>query len=177
MRKKIPVIVGSVMLAVGVALTPTTAMADPAPPTAEACPTSTWYDIVGHTAYFVPADLLPTFKDGPGGDLTVGLTENYTSTATISGGTSAEIGGVIAKAKVEVSASLSQAVSLTVKHDFHRIIPNGKYGHAQYGSWGQQVTWRQYFDGADCTTKLRKSGTARLPSRAEVGWKYWESNT
>jgi hypothetical protein len=120
---------------------------------------------------------LPVFKDGPGGHLTVGLTKSYTSTATISGGTSAEIGGVIAKAKVEVSASLANSVSLTVLHNYDRVISAGKYGNVQYGFWGQQVTWRKYYDGADCTTKLRASGTARIPSVASVGWKYWETSS
>jgi hypothetical protein len=139
------------------------------------CQTRTWYDITGHSAYFVPANELPIFKDGPGGDITVGLDQNYVSTATVSGATSAEIGGIVAKAKVEVSASLSSSVSLTVKHSFHHVIPARKYGHAQYGAWGQQVSWKRYFDGGDCTTKLRASGTARLPSAGEVGWRYWET--
>jgi hypothetical protein len=165
------------MLAATAAVTPT-AMADPGiPPKTDGCPTSTWYDIVGHSSYFVPAGGLPIFKDGPGGHLTVGLTKSYTSSASITGGTSVEMGGVIAKAKVEVSASLTSAVSLTVKHDYDHLITAGKYGNVQYGSWGQQVSWKKYYDGADCTTKLRASGTARIPSGASVGWKYWETTS
>jgi hypothetical protein len=170
--------VGGMMLAATTALAPAAAMADPGtPPTTDACPTSTWYDIVGHSSYLVPAGGLPIFKDGPGGHLTVGLTKSYTSSASITGGTSVEMGGVIAKAKVEVSASLTSAVSLTVLHNYDRVITAGKYGNVQYGSWGQQVSWRKYYDGADCTTKLRASGTARIPSAASVGWKYWETST
>jgi hypothetical protein len=176
MRKTVAALIGGVAL---LGMLPLTASADPGEPqpTILACPTKTWYDIVGHSAYFVPASDLPIFKDGPGGDLSVTLTKNYTSTTTVSGATSAEIGGIVAKAKIEVSASLAQSVSLTVQHTYHRNISAGRYGHAQYGAWGQQVSWRRYYDGADCTTKLRASGTARIPSAAEVGWRYWETTT
>ncbi|GAA3082046.1 hypothetical protein GCM10010530_05350 [Kribbella aluminosa] len=133
--------------------------------------------MVRHSSYFVPAGGLPIFKDGPGGHLTVGLTKNYTASATISTGGSVELGGVIAKAKLEVSQSLASSVSLTVLHTYDRVITAGKYGNVQYGSWGQSVTWRRYYDGADCTTTLRASGTARIPSAASVGWKYWETSS
>lgn len=172
MRKTVSVLLGGVA---AIGLLPVTAATSQASSTA--CQTRTWYDIVGHSAYFVPASGLPSFKDGPGGDLTVGLTKNYTSAASISGGTSAEIGGIVAKAKVEVSASLTRSVSLTVLHNFHHNIPARRYGHVQYGAWGQQVTWRRYFDDGHCKTILRGSGTARIPSAGEVGWRYWETTS
>jgi hypothetical protein len=166
------------MLAATTALAPAAAMADPGtPPTTDACPTSTWYDIVGHSSYLVPAGGLPIFKDGAGGSLDGRSDKELHLVGLHHGGTSIEMGGVIAKAKVEVSASLTSAASLTVLHNYDRVITAGKYGNVQYGSWGQQVSWRKYYDGADCTTKLRASGTARIPSAASVGWKYWETST
>jgi hypothetical protein len=160
-------------------LLPLTASAGPGepPPKTDGCLTGTWYDITAHAPYFVPASGLPIYKDGPGGEITVSLSKNYTSTTTVTGGTSAEIGGIVAKAKVEVSASLAQSVTLTIQHQYRHTITATKYGHAQYGAWGQQVSWRRYYDGADCTTTLRASGTARIPSAAEVGWRYWETTT
>jgi hypothetical protein len=40
--------------------------------------------------------------------------KSYTSQASLTGSTSTELGGIITKAKVEVSASLSNSVTLAV---------------------------------------------------------------
>jgi hypothetical protein len=84
--------------------------------------------------------------------------------------------GAIAKAKVEVSASLTSSVGITVGHTYTHSIHSGKYGHMQYGSWGQQVTWTKYKNNASCTTTLAASGTARIPS-STVGSKFWETSS
>lgn len=119
---------------------------------------------------------LPILKDGPGGSMT-GSVQNSTSVAaTMTVGASAELGGVIAKAKVEVSASLTSSVGITIGHSYTHTITAGKYGNMQYGSWGQQVNWKKYKNNANCTTTTVASGTARIPSTS-VGWKYWETTS
>ena len=99
-----------------------------------------------------------------------------TVTASITAGYSAELGGLIAQAKVEVSGTLTRAVDVTVGHSYHRVITAGRYGNLEYGSWGQRVTWKKYHDNAGCTTSLISSGTAYIPA-SSLGWKYWETTT
>lgn len=115
-----------------------------------------------------------TYRDGPGGTISVSTTQSATISASVSGTGSYEVGGIIAKAKVEISASLTQTVSISGTHTFTHAITAGKYGNAQYGSYGKKVTWRRYQDNSNCTTTLIASGTAFIPTNT-VGFRYWES--
>jgi hypothetical protein len=150
--------------------------AAPATAAAQGCPTGYFVDITSHSSYHIRGRALPIYKDGPGGDVTGTVGTATTVTATITAGFSAELGGVIARAKAEVSASLTREVGVTVGHSYHRDITPGKYGNMQYGSWGQKVTWKKYHDNGTCTTSLVASGTAYIPVNS-VGWKYWETSS
>jgi hypothetical protein len=156
----------SALCAVGLAATgPGTAQA--------ACPTDIRYAISASSTH-VPFKGLPTFKDGRGGTLSV--TKDFTSSASyqVTAGAESEVGAVFAKAKVSVSASITKTNTSTVSHNYsHRITP-GKYGHAQYVSWGKKVTWKKYRDTPQCRTELIASGTIKFPTNQE-GWRYWEA--
>lgn len=117
---------------------------------------------------------MPELKDGPGGKITGSVSIATTATATMTVGASAELGNIIAKAKVEVSASLSNSTAITIGHYYEHAITSNKYGHMQYGAWGNDVGWRKEQDTPKCTTVVVASGTARIPS-STVGWRYWET--
>jgi hypothetical protein len=139
-----------------------------------ACPTENYYDITSQKSIHLPAGGT-YYKDGPGGTMQVSVTRAtmITATGTLTGG--ATFKGIVAEAKVEVSASIAEANTITVGHTYTRTISNNKYGNMQYGSWGWQVGWRYLTDTPQCTTKTRGTGTAKLPSSGE-GWRYWETN-
>lgn len=141
---------------------------------ADSCATSQYYSTWGASTYLVPAKELSIFRDGPGGTITVTLTKNYTSSATASGATSAEANGIFASARIEISASLTTSTSLEVSHTYSHNITAGRYGNAQYGSWGKRFFWGHYQDTPQCTTIKLSGGTAYMPTRS-VGWNYWEN--
>jgi hypothetical protein len=141
-------------------------------------PYSQWYEITSKKAYHVPSWWNGTkFKDGPGGTMVVKVEKAGKISAEVSGGTEAEAGAVIAKAKVKVDAKIGAEIGVSVGHEYRRDIARGKYGHLQYGSWGYQVTWVKYATSGDrCGKAKLKSGSAKLPTN-ETGWRYWETSS
>ncbi|MFJ8662275.1 hypothetical protein [Streptomyces sp. NPDC093795] len=146
----------------------------------QACdnPRRTWIEITSKTGIHMPAQWRGTsFKDGPGGIMVVKVENSGTIKREVSAGGEVEVSGIVAKAKVSVSASIGTEVGVSVGHEYRRNVANGKYGHLQYGSWGYSVKWAKYETSADrCGKKLIKSGTAKLPS-SEIGWRYWETSS
>ncbi|MFJ9977161.1 hypothetical protein [Streptomyces cyaneofuscatus] len=131
------------------------------------------YDIISHKKTHIGAK--KTFKSGPGGRVsgTVEKAEKISSQVTVTGG--ATVKGVIAEAKLEVSAALGKETTTTVGNGYVRkISSNKKYGNMRYGSWGKSVKWRYYYETPNCKKTTRSSGTAKLVNNAH-GWKYWET--
>ena len=139
------------------------------------CPTDTYYSVRGSATY-VPFKGIPTFKDGRGGTLSV--TKDYTKSASyqVTAGAESEVGAVLAKAKISISASLTRTNSSTITHNYSHNISPDKYGHAQYVAWGKKVTWVKYRDTPSCTTQVLGRGVIKFPTNSE-GWRYWETNT
>jgi hypothetical protein len=156
------------------ALTVVVAPLATAAPASASCQFSDFYETSG-TDYFVPA-AGPAFKDGKGGTITASVSK--ASTITVSGSVTAgaSVSGIFASAKVEVSASLSKATAVTVGHTYSHAISANKYGHLQYGSWGERVAWKYYYRTEACTIQLQSSGTMIFPTTS-VGWRYWETTT
>ncbi|WP_327739867.1 hypothetical protein OG749_44450 [Streptomyces nojiriensis] len=141
-------------------------------------PRRTWYEIPSKTGIHMPAKFGGTsFKDGPGGTMVVRVERSGKVLREVSAGGEVEVSGIVAKAKVSISAKIGTETGITVGHEYRRNVTSGKYGHLQYGSWGYSVKWAKYETSADrCGKKLLKSGTAKLPT-SEVGWNYWETSS
>lgn len=139
------------------------------------CVVATNYSVSG-SATRVPFNGVPTFKDGPGGTITVSRAYSGSATFTVTAGAESEVGAVLAKAKVSLSASIALSNSTTTTHTYSRAIAAGKYGHVQYVSWGQSVTYRKYQLNANCSTTTLATGTIKYPS-SEEGWYYWETSS
>lgn len=137
------------------------------------CPTSTYYGITSHTSYHLPAPGT-YYKDGPGGTMTVSVTQASTINASVTATAGVSVSGLIATAKAEVSATIGASQSITVGHTYSHGVTAGRYGNLQYGSWGYSLAWKYYQDTPTCTTVVRSSGTAKVPTNA-VGWRYWET--
>jgi hypothetical protein len=139
----------------------------------------TWIEITSKKSYHVPSWWNGTsYKDGPGGSMTVSVTKGGTLGMEISAGAESEASAVLAKAKVSVSAKVIGSVTITTGHTYTHEISSHKYGHLQYGSWGYKISWkklRRKGDGCGSPT-LVKSGTATLPTK-ETGWKYKETSS
>ena len=119
----------------GSALAPVVA----APAASAGCPTDIYYSVSGKTIR-MPFRGVPTFKDGPGGTITV--SRNYSGSATyrVEVGAESEVGAILAKAKVSIKASLERTNSTGTTHTYSHKIRAGRYGHVQYVSWGKRVT-------------------------------------
>jgi hypothetical protein len=165
-RKTVATTAASALCAVGLVATSTGAAH-------AACPDDIHYAISA-TATHVPFKGVPTFKDGRGGTLSV--TKDFSSSASyqVTAGAESEVGAIFAKAKVSVSASITKSNTSTVSHNYSHHIAPGKYGHAQYVSWGQKVTWKKYQTTPQCGTRLLASGVIKFPTNQE-GWRYWET--
>lgn len=146
-----------------------------APQASAGCVTQTYYTVTA-SATRIPFAGVPTFKNGPGGTMTV--TKSYSGTASyqVTAGAESEVGAVLAKAKVSISASLTLSNSTSATNSYTQKITAGKYGNARYVSWGQTVSWKKYRDNATCTTTYLSAGTIRFPSTKE-GWYYWETSS
>jgi hypothetical protein len=118
---------------------------------------------------------LPTFEDGPGGSITATVSRTDTLSATFGVATSVEAGAIFAKAKVEVSASITRTATATIGHQYTHKIKAGKYGHLRYGSWSKRIGWKKILHTALCQTELLKRGRATIPTNA-IGWKYWATD-
>jgi hypothetical protein len=141
-------------------------------------PYKKWYTVSGKTNYHIPSWWNGTsYKDGPGGTMTVEVLKSGKIGIELSGSVSAEAGVILAKAKTEFGIKVVGEAGVTVGHRYSRNVKSGYYGHLQYGSWGYKTNWTKYETSADrCGKKKLGSGTAKLPTK-EVGWRYWETRT
>jgi hypothetical protein len=152
-----------------------TAIASATPAHAACADQGTYYSIKSHTAYNVPYIGVPTFKDGPGGSITVSRIYSGTAKASVTAGAEAEAGVVLAKAKASISITLGMEFTVSTQHSYTRKITKGKYGHVQYVSYGQKLTYTKTVIDAKCATKSY-SRWAIFPS-TEEGWRYWETSS
>ncbi|PRY12189.1 hypothetical protein [Kineococcus rhizosphaerae] len=157
---------------------PTVALASAAPASAAAagCIRENLFDVSSGASYRIPFSGVPTFRNGPGGTMTV--SRSYTGSAAyqVTAGTSAEVDAVLAKAKVEISASLTKTNSTSATNTYTRNITAGKFGNARYVSYGRTVSWYRGYISPTCTVVKTSSGTIRFPSTSE-GWYYWETSS
>ncbi|MFJ3224286.1 hypothetical protein ACIPJS_13070 [Streptomyces sp. NPDC086783] len=139
---------------------------------------STWYTITSKKAYHVPSKWNGTsYKDGPGGSMTVSVTKSGTIAVEIGGSVEFSTNAIIAKAKATVSTKVTTSVSIATGHTYTRDIPRNKYGHLQYGSWGYKVKWKKYrLNASNCNGIELGSGTATIPT-SETGWKFRETSS
>jgi hypothetical protein len=141
-----------------------------------ACSVSYDWGIDSQTSHFMGA-AGASFKDGPGGSMTVSVNTASTLSGTVTGTTESQIGFILAKAKLTVSASVTKSVTITKGHQYSHNVSSNKYGHLQYGSWGYSIKWTEYINnGPACLSHVYKRGTATLPVK-EVGWRYWETSS
>jgi hypothetical protein len=141
-------------------------------------PRSTWYEFTSKKSTFVPSWWNGTsYKDGPGGTMTVSVTKSGTISLEVSGSGEYSAGAILAKAKTTISVKVAGSVSITTGHTYSQDIPKHKYGHMQYGAWGYKASWKRYRTSSDgCGEVEIGHGTTTLPT-SEVGWKYWETSS
>ncbi|MEV8031296.1 hypothetical protein [Streptomyces sp. NPDC086182] len=139
---------------------------------------STWYQFSSKKATFVPSWWNGTsFKDGPGGTMTVSVLKSGTISLEVSGTGEWSAGAILAKAKTTISVKVAGSVSVSTGHTYSQDIPRNKYGHMQYGSWGYKANWKRYrTSGNGCGAVEIGHGTTTLPTN-EVGWKWWVTSS
>lgn len=128
----------------------------------------------------MPFRNIPVWKDGRGGQLEVSRSYSSSVSASVTVGAEAEIDAVFEKAKVSISASIEKTNSTSSTHTYSHHISAGKFGHAQYVSWGKRVRWDRWHTytktGGGCGVMIDKSGVIRFPTSSE-GWYYWETSS
>lgn len=142
-------------------------------------PYKKWYTLSGRKKnYHIPSWWNGTsYKDGPGGTVTVEVVKSGKIGIELSGNVSAEAGVLLAKAKTEFGAKVIGEVGISTGHRYSRNIKNGYYGNVQYGTWGEKFNWTKYETSANrCGKKKLGSGTTKMPTK-KVGWRYWETRT
>ena len=156
----------------GTAVVPVVAAA---PAAMAGCPYDIYYSTSG-TSVRMPFRGIPTFKDGPGGTITVSRSYSGSATYRVEVGAESDVGAILAQAKFSIKASLEKTNSTGTTHTYSHNIRAGRYGHVQYVSWGKRVTWTKYRVNANCTVTRLANGVIRFPSREE-GWYYWETRS
>jgi len=142
-------------------------------------PYKKWYSLSGRKEnYHIPSRWNGTsYKDGPGGTITVEVVKSGKIGIELSGNVSAEAGVLLAKAKTEFGAKVLGEIGISTGHRYSRNIRNGYYGNVQYGTWGEKYNWTKYETSANrCGKKKLGSGTTKMPTK-KVGWRYWETRS
>ncbi|MGX1560423.1 hypothetical protein [Streptomyces sp. NPDC055506] len=142
-------------------------------------PYKKWYALSGRKKnYHIPSWWNGTsYKDGPGGTMSVEVLKSGKIGLEVSGSASFEAGALLAKAKAEFGAKVVGEVGISTGHRYTRHIKSGRYGHLQYGTWGEKYNWVKYETSANrCGKKKLGSGSVKMPTK-EVGWRYWETRT
>jgi hypothetical protein len=142
-------------------------------PYPNSCPLDTWSQI-DSSSYIFDWDGRTYFRDGPGGSMSVSVTQSSTLSATISASATISLDELVADASATVSASVTKTAQITVGHTYNHNISNGMYGNAEYGAWGYNVSWSQWRQNGNCTSTKLASGSGTVPTTA-VGWNYWEN--
>jgi hypothetical protein len=116
----------------------------------------------------------PVWVNGPGGKMSVTTKTADSTTGTFGTSVEAEISGIIASAKTQVSASISRTVSAEVGVTYERHIHAGMFGHMAYGTWAKKVGWKKILHTSLCTRDVLKKGRAVIPTKA-LGIKFWQT--
>ena len=116
----------------------------------------------------------PVWVNGPGGTMSVTTRKSDSTTGTFGVATDVEVKGIVASAKVQVSASVSRTVSADVGVTYTRKIDAGKYGHMAYGTFAKKVGWKKIWHTSRCTTEVLKRGRAVIPTHSLV-IKFWQT--
>lgn len=122
----------------------------------------------------IPFEGVSIERSDPGGTLTVSRSQSGTVSAEVTAGAQTAIDAVLAEAQVSVSATLAGSQTIVTEATYSHDISPGKFGNAQYVSWGQEVTYEKFRVNHDCTTTVLESGTIIYPDTNRVGWYYWE---
>lgn len=150
------------------------AIAAPASADADECTPNDHLEITSSRTNFMGAEG-NYFKAGPGGTMTVTSKTASTiqATATVTAGVTVE--AVVTTAKAEVSASISQSVTVETGQQYSHDVSPGKYGNIQYGAFGFDVDWQKVRVYSNCSYTVLAVGSGKVPTRA-YGWQYWETN-
>jgi hypothetical protein len=144
-------------------------------PNANCCQV-TYYTTSNGGAVHVRFLTVPVFRDGPGGSLTVTKSYSGSASATVTAGASVSVDAVVASAQVSVSASLTAEISTAATNTYSHKITSGKFGNAEYVSYGDYIKWTHKRTNTDCSTTTLASGTLAVPSKTQ-GWYYWETSS
>lgn len=71
------------------------------------------------------------------------------------------------------STSASFAETMGYSHP----ITAGRYGHTQFGNWGDSMSFKKYYVNSSCSVTRTLYGTTRIPEPATWGYRYWETAT
>lgn len=164
-RRALALLVGACLVLSGLSAT--------APPASAACGGDFFYTVQA-TSVRMPFKGMPIFKNGPGGTVTTSRSTSKSVSYGVVAGAESEVGAVLAKAKVSISASLTRTNSTSVVNTYSRKISRGKYGNLQYVSWAKRVTWQKKKERLDCSIDVRARGVIKFPTIKE-GWYYWET--
>lgn len=120
----------------------------------------------------------PIYKNGPApSEMSMTMTNQVGGSVSTSFSGEAEGGFDVlvasAKAKIGVSVNITTNWSNGMSITFE--VPKGKYGNAQYGSWGKTITWSQWKQHENCTVEQIHSGTGKVARKAK-GFNTWLSN-
>lgn len=159
---------------IATALTTATAVVTMPPAQASLCEGSYFYEVSSPKDIKMKAG--PAYKDGPGGTISASVTKATTITSSASVSAGATLKGIIAEAKVEVSASITKSNSVTVGHAYSHKIKKDKYGHLQYVVWGKRVNWKYIYESKSCHRTTKASGKAKLTTKEE-GWYFWQTSS
>lgn len=181
----------SIMLVLGTAMIPNTALAAPKPgvphlgpvasghlhvtPDGYYCDPGWIYDSVSNQGRQI-FQLGPTYGDynGTGGTATVTLTATVGGTVSVgwSGGVSLDANVIVAGVRGSINGSVQVSLTAYVTNSISFGVPAYKTGYGQYGVWRQVAVGHYYYLMSNCTTGT-DYGWPTTYSPWYVGWNTW----
>lgn len=107
--------------------------------------------------------------------MTVTQTHYGSMSYSVTAGASAEIDTIFAKARAEVSGTITKTSATGTTNAYTHPITAGKYGNAQLVNWGEQVSWKKTVLSNTCKSTVT-TGSIWFPTGSS-GWYYWETTS
>lgn len=116
-------------------------------------------------------DMVP-YSQGPGGHtLSIQITAGVSVTGTVGGQVSGDVNAIVAKAKVDVNASIALQLTASVTYGDSWTVPSTwRWGYLHAGANRDTMNWEYgYYNGA-CQYIVSRRGTANLPYHIPAFW-------
>lgn len=132
------------------------------------------YDLSNRRDAHIPAGI--DWKNGPGGTATASRETSMTATLELSAQFEVAAGVLVSEARSTFGIKATASASVKETLGFSHAISPHRYGHLQFGNWGNRMTVTRTTVNASCRVTNQQTGSVVMPSVQSWGYRYWETS-